>query len=796
MGLVSHEIPNILGGISQQAPSIRATNQLQDCRNAVPDPVLGLIKRNGTEHKYSFGVYQGADPFMYTCNRTGNVQHNLVITDDGTAKIIDGDGNVETLYRNTNIEAEYLTSTTPSTSYQAVSLADTIFLINRDVKTAKSTDVTPIRPHEGFIFIKACNYSTTYRVEIIKNGVYKSLEIRTLANTQPDISATQRAELGASTDTILKMFLYYFIGASTSFNSYSSSFTTSSGNTLIWPSGNYGLPPNMGITWCGSYLHVYNTNGDTTDFTLTVTDTASGNHLVGIKDEVSVITDLPKTGVNGFQIKVKGKNTDSTDDYWVVSDGTSWKECARPGTQYKFDPRTMPIQFRMDNSGHWHMEYVVWADRRAGDDTTNPWPSFTGYAINCIKIYKDRLIFLSEENYSISRLNSWDAFDFFRVITLTQLDTDPIDGTVSADDSPKLYHAVDFTNSLLMFGEFLQFKMTSQGPLTPNTATISSTTEFHTDPNVTPKGAGKFVFFASDRGDYGSLWEFSVDAGTQAYNATLDNANEVTNHVTKLLSGKIKQIQVSPNNQMAFVTTSGVTNQIFVYKYLWGDQGKSLSSWVIWEFSGDIKGFSVKHDTMVLLIQRGNVLDMETIQLNKDSAFTEVGQKILLDRRVKLEKNVMEKVPYTTSEPIIYVNNKGVQITSSVKDSLIATGEAVWAGVSYKYKVSLSQVYFPSQNGPVISGKLQMKKYWIQYANSGYFKVVKNGTSSKEFNGKVFSNPGYFTTGVTLTDGIFQFPATGLSDRCSITIENDSHLPCSIVGYRWEGYYITRSQNV
>ena len=197
-----------------------------------------------------------------------------------------------------------------------------------------------------------------------------------------------------------------------------------------------------------------------------------------------------------------------------------------------------------------------------------------------------------------------------------------------------------------------------------------------------------------------------------------------------------------------------------------------------------------------MLIKRDGKLNVETISINKDSAFAETGQKILLDRRVKLTAGVRTRAPYNTPEEVVYINQKGVQVTSEAKDLLLAAGENVWAGVRFVYKVILSKAFFVSNNQNVVGGKLQMKKYYIQYADSGYFKVVKNKTTTKEFNGKIFSNPEYFSEGVTLTSGIFQVAATGLNDKCQIAIENASHLTCSVVAARWEAYYITRSQNI
>jgi hypothetical protein len=48
--LITTSIPNFIGGISQQPPSIRSSSEAEDIENAVPSPVEGLIKRPPTEH--------------------------------------------------------------------------------------------------------------------------------------------------------------------------------------------------------------------------------------------------------------------------------------------------------------------------------------------------------------------------------------------------------------------------------------------------------------------------------------------------------------------------------------------------------------------------------------------------------------------------------------------------------------------------------------------------------------------------------------------------------------------------
>jgi hypothetical protein len=45
MPLITQSIPNLIGGVSQQSPAVRDSNQCEVMENAFPSPIEGLIKR-------------------------------------------------------------------------------------------------------------------------------------------------------------------------------------------------------------------------------------------------------------------------------------------------------------------------------------------------------------------------------------------------------------------------------------------------------------------------------------------------------------------------------------------------------------------------------------------------------------------------------------------------------------------------------------------------------------------------------------------------------------------------------
>lgn len=772
MGLISRAIPNLIGGQSQQPASQRAINQVEVLLNAVPDLTKGVCKRPSTQHITTFGAYTGTRPFYHAHRRDDlNKFHYLITREGGVTdiKVFDNDGNVMVLNRNTSILADYLDSEKPNESYKAVSLADVTYITNTDKVTAISDILSTTRPYEGIAYFKGVNYTTTYTITITKGYSTATYSYTTPSATQEDITHAQWAESVTNVDHVIGHFYTYFSS---------------------------NLPTGMSVNKVGATLHFYNTSTSEANFTMSATDSAGGLNLNAFKGSTENLTELPNVAPQGFEIIVKGSNDKATDDYTVRCDGAGWAECIAQGVKYKIDVTTMPIQIRLDNDGEFYMEYMSFEDRVVGDDVTNPFPTFIGNKINSIFFYKDRLGFLAAENCILSRLNSFGDYDFMKLTTLTALDTDPIDLSVTTNF---LRHAVPFASSLLLFtDQAQQYKLTSNGPLTNATATVSSTTNFNAEAKCSPAGVGKYVYFAGTRGVYGSVWEFAVDSAATAYNATIDDASEVTNHCPALLKGHVVKLNVSPNNQVVIAETSESLTELYLYKYFWKEGQKLQSAWGTWAFSGDVVGAHLEGDELSLIMLREGSLFFEILNLNTDEAEIENGTfSIHLDRRVRLSLGGVERLPYRTTEEVVYVNNKGVLYNQTEAYTAVQNDEVVWAGTPYNMQIEFSEAFVEMNGISVVTAKLQMRRYYVVYEDSCYFRCHKKGkTSYKEFNARFLSDPLNVADGLVRSSGVMKFSCSGRSTKSRAIVENFSHLPCQIMGATFEAFYTQRSQQL
>ena len=172
-----------------------------------------------------------------------------------------------------------------------------------------------------------------------------------------------------------------------------------------------------------------------------------------------------------------------------------------------------------------------WGRRTCGDYDTAPDPSFIGYPINDVFIYKNRLGFLADENVILSQTREF--FKFFPETVTTVLDTDPIDLVASNNKVSILRYAVPYQDELILFSAQYQFRFNAaETVLTPKTAQLTVLTQFEVDVNVRPQQAGGGIIFAQQNGEWSQIREFSVRGAGTALTA---DAADLTGYVSSYI---------------------------------------------------------------------------------------------------------------------------------------------------------------------------------------------------------------------------------------------------------------------
>ena len=782
MALISQSIPNLINGVSQQPPSLRLNTQAELQENGLSSVVSGLSKRPSSQHIADLGVISNLDKaFIHTIRRDENEFYSLVVDTAGTIRVFDKDGVSKTV---TNNAPTYLSGlTNPNEELSAVSIADATFIINKNITVAKAATLSPSRNPEALVYVKQADYASTYRLKITKGASTETVEFATKSSTQANTTDTQNAERGASTDLIAQN-LDTFSATTVDPTYYQGSPTIINANAI---SG-------ITITRYGSVLHIQST--DATNFQVEVGDSHGNDHLKVFKDETPDFKQLPIEGPNNFVIKVSGDNQKAQDDYYVKFTDGVWKETVSPNVEIALNPATLPHKLSKLISGNFQFDPAAFANRKVGDDDTNPFPSFVGFKLADVFFHKNRLGVLADENVIFASAGEFLNFDFFRKSTLTIIDSDPIDVSVSSNKVSILKHAVPFNEALLLFSDLTQFKVTGDPVLTPETVNVANTTEFETSLRAKPAAAGKYVYFASKRGAWSGMWEYFVDTDTD-----VNDANEITSHIPEYLNGEVINIQASSNEDMILVQTDNDPTAIYVYRYYWSGREKLQASWSRWVFGGEVIGFSFNRADITVLIKRGTNLFLEKINLSVDDAtiYTSGNFSIHLDRRVMLETSGLTAIPYTDSNTI-YIDQTGKVILLGAVAAKLANSEKVFAGIPYTFKYQFSEPVLKQDNKAITTGHLQLRNYAVVYNSTGFFKVVlrplKRQVYTRTFTGRVVGSSANLLNVAAIESGTYRFGVMGKSSETSITLESDSHLPCIFQSAEWEGFFVLRSRRM
>ncbi len=890
MSLISGNIPSLIQGVSQQPHALRLPSQLESQENCYSSPVEGLTNRPPTEHiaKVSSSGLDAAK--MHPMNLSSSLRFSAVLS-NGNVQVFDmadGDemtiestdetvvmltdsvaveiGQVYTiapatgetsidftvsgittatvllelsvdnstwttgatrttngtttgvsigsnLYMRAHVTAwtsgtidatvqyknfRYLLTSTPQSHLRAVTVADTTFLVNTSKTTRMLGDLSSSRTAEGLIFVKQGNYGSTYAVYV--DGTLRASYVT---------STTDVEDL--ATDNI----------------------ATELYNDLVsWGGSGFAF------TRQGSVIWIRKTTGD---FTLKSVDSNGGSDLDVFKDTAQKFSDLPTIAPTGFRIAIAvNPDVEDSENYYLeaVVNQTSetfgpvtWTEAAAPGVEYIIDQTVMPHTLTRESNGSFTYEAIDWIDRVAGDDGNNAPPSFIDFEINDVFFYKNRLGFLSDENFILSQVGEY--YNFFRT-TVTQLkDDDVVDSRVSNQKVSILKNVVAFNKSLVLFSDLTQFQIPGDVAMTPKTVRCDVVSEFESDTSVRPVNSGKVIYFLFERGDYAGIKELFVSPS----NAEIMEADEVTAHVPAYIPAGVFSLSVSTLSDISAILTTGDQSSVYLYKSEWKNEKKLQSAIFRWNFDDNtasevlVLSADFIGDTLYLLIQRDDEVFLEKIRLLPNRVDDDVLYVTLLDRRIteeELDDAVYDPdtnrttltLPYNILSTEMVVATRGVEdntgyaevgktltlVSATVDgDDIVVTGDytenPLWIGQRYTCEAELSRIYRrqQTQSGAMMidaTANLQLLRGVMTYDKSGAFvvEVTPQGrtTSNYIFTGRITGDINNVLGTIALATGKYKFGILSNNERVTIKITSDEILKFSISSLDWEGEYTNR----
>ena len=826
MAVVSRAIPTLLRGVSQAADSTKQADHADIQDNAVSDPVLGLAKRSGTQFVSNLinGETTVGSPHVATINRDVTERYVVIFTTNNV-RVFELDGTEKTVNKPDGVG--YLSCTSPRSQIKTITIADFTFVVNTSITAAMDSTLSAGSGTQAIVFFNQVTDNTTYSVTV--DGVTASKDT---SSDNPLSTATVAAAIKSGLDSGLTGFTIARNGPvlhikKNDNSNFSIDSTDTQGNTQI--------------------TTVKNTVQQFSD----LPTVAPNGMVVEVKGDES-------TNFDNYYVKFVTNNGGTFEEgQWEesVEAGINFK------FNYDTMPHVLIRQAdgnfrfaRVDGDTYTlsGVTYTLpkWGERTVGDEESAPNPSFIGSKINNVFFFRNRLGFLADDNVVLSRVSEF--FNFFPETVLTVIDSDPIDVAASHTKVAILKNAVNMGEKLILFSDQTQFNLTSSSDsLTPKTANVIVTTEFESTDSAPPVGSGSSIYYLTKKGEFAGVREYISQEGIE-----VRDASNITIHIPRLIPSDIYKVAVSTNEDALVLLGATNPNVLYVNRWLYGARSeKILNSWFTYTFDDNraIKNIDFIGTELFIVTERivssGNTeVDLEKIPFASDFKEPNATFEYHLDRKiteatsgVSIAYNNTTKistitVPYklttnmeffgrylASGETSTFVDDTGATQTLKPGQRFLATnttdGTTTTINIAnadvrnskfiigepfvMHYRFSSQRLTESSggqKSGEIISGRLQLKHFYIKFEDTGFFKVEvtpdNNTTSTHLFTGRFLGASSATIGQINLETGTFKVPIMSRADRVKIDVKNDSFLPTILSSAEYEAMFHMRSRRI
>jgi len=820
MGLVSRAIPTLLRGISQAADATKQADHADLQDNANSSPVQGLTKRSGSQFVTSISTSTLGNVHVQTINRD-TTERYIAIFSNGNVKVYELDGTEKTV--NKPDGTTYLNTSNPRDQIKTVTIADFTFVVNTSVTAAMDSSLSPGNITQAVVFVNQVSDKTTYTLTVDGTTATKDTSSDSTLSTTTVATALRTGLSGLS------------------------GFTITQNGAVLRIKKNDGSDFSIDGTDTQGNSHLTVVKDSVQRFTDLPTVSPHG-YVVEVKGDET-------TNFDNYYVKFVANN--STVD-GTLEEG-QWEETVESGINFKFDYGTMPHVLIRQADGNFRFARVdgdtytisgtdftlpKWGERTVGDLESAPNPSFIGTNINNVFFFRNRLGFLADDNVVLSRVSEF--FNFFPETVLTVVDSDPIDVAASHTKVAILKNAVTMGEQLILFSDQTQFVLASSSDsLTPKSANVIVATEFESSDLVAPVGSGSSIYYLTDKGQFAGVREYITQE-----NAAIKDAANITIHVPRLIPANIFKFAVSTNEDVLVLLGSDNPNKLYVNRWLIGDNNrKILNSWSTYTFNANrsIKNIDFIGTDMFIVFEEANKVTLEKIPFEANFRETYADFEYHLDHKVTEATTGVSvsynsstdvstfTVPYRlrakmtvvgryldTGETSTFVDTQGntktlkpgqVLLTANATDGSTSTitisgdyrNSKFIIGESYEmhYRFStqrLTQSSGGSNQGEVISGRLQLRNFYLKFEDTGFFKVEvtpqNRDTSIHKFTGRFLGAASSSIGSINLETGTFKFPVMSRADRVTIDVKNDTFLPTQLASAEYEAQFHVRSRRI
>jgi hypothetical protein len=547
---------------------------------------------------------------------------------------------------------------------------------------------------------------------------------------------------------------------------------------------------------------------------------------IAFNNAVESVDGLPKQAVHGTRIRVQPDPTSDKGIYWLEATGTAenatkspdvasrkmqeviWAESRDPDQKFTFDEDTMPhVAFYNSTLNQFEVgtPSVGWDDRQSGSDISVKRPKFVDTTIEWVDYFQKRLVFISDNDVTMSKTD--DIYNFWKQSAVTLLTSDPVSVASSATNADVLKYSVPHNRDLMIVASNGQYKIDGNTAVTPETISMPQVTAYEVQTSIKPVSMGNSIFLPITYGTSSGLLDYSGEA-----EKAQDIGYKITDSIIGYMKGNIEGLAASSNLEMIAVLTDGApNNEIFVYDQVTvenkGVQQRAWSRWLL-PTDEDILDVEFTRDRLSILTRNGD--DIFLKQLNMYSRTTVNTEEVFLDDLLILSSDgvtVELPVDYPTNDIIIVrgvntdyplnIVDYTVDGTTVTFDESISTGTCeVYVGKLFtsRYIPSRPFVHEAKEGGEAVTtDRLRIQRYWLNVVNTNSvkMKIISDyyDFEDQEFNGRLVGDLSNLIGEVPFFTGDVQFSYAQDAELAEAEFYTDGFLGLNIVGISWAGQY-------
>jgi len=166
MPLIHETIPQFFNGVSQQAPNLRRTSQVETQLNLFSSIADGILPRPPTINQGKVSTTPLGNVYHHTIDRDDTEQYNVII-EDGAISVYDMQGVAQTVTYPAG--TSYLNASDPKTDFEAITIKDFTFILNKTTVVGQNS-ITP-----GTIDGTAQRFSSLKDIDAANNAIAGSV---------------------------------------------------------------------------------------------------------------------------------------------------------------------------------------------------------------------------------------------------------------------------------------------------------------------------------------------------------------------------------------------------------------------------------------------------------------------------------------------------------------------------------------------------------------------------------------------------------------------------------------------